>query len=65
MTERVDEDLLRTTLAAVAAQHDQGAGAAAQDAFDAVAQLGARGDGGEHCSQLLVDLGHGVPPGLA
>ncbi len=38
----------------VVAEHDEGAGAAAQDALEAVAQLGTRCDGGERGAQELV-----------
>ena len=38
----------------VVAEHDEGAGASAQDALEAVAQLGARGDGRERGTQELV-----------
>ena len=38
----------------VVAEDDERAGASAQDALEAVAQLGARGDGGERGAQELV-----------
>ena len=45
----------------VVAEHDEGAGAAAQDPLEAVAQLGARRDGGERRPQQLV-VGAALPP---
>ena len=38
----------------VVAEHDEGAGAAAQDALQAVAQVGARRDGGQGGAQQVV-----------